>query len=225
MKKNTLPALLPVAAIALAWGGSVPAATVTITDAAGVAVSCGNLSSLSQTASGQISMVVTGNCLGQSDGGTNPPPDDGGENPPPPPSPPPSNSNCVNSDGIVCKDPIDGGKYVLPSFEATTISIQPGEVHVYPFVYQASFGKGKVGPAFGERKIVKISTQPGDVSQDAVGCYQLQRYNLSTLKYENAATPISRFACDLTVGVQYYLNIKTTRRTVDEYRLRANPGF
>ena len=210
------------------------AGTVTLTNGASSAA-CGNFNSLSQDAQGNITVNVTGDCFlaatdgntggdGSGDGADG---DGGGQvSPPPPPPPQDGGDACVTGNDIICKGPVETGGYRLPSFERSGLTtLERGKIHVYSFVYRSSIGEGQIGPMFGGKRIVKISTTPGDISSASGGCYRVQRNNLSTLFYEDAANPRSGFACDLHDGVRYYLNFKSVLTTNDTYRLFGNAGF
>ena len=223
------------------------AVNVVIVDGSNVSTSCGALTSLSQNAT-ELTLTVTGSCLaaaggggnggggnegggnegggnggggneggGNGDGGNEGGGNEGGGNG--------GGDTCQSGNGIVCKGSIENGNYTLPAFEMTTINLPAGKTHVYSFVYRASIGEAKMGPMFGGTRIMKISATPGDISPSNDGCYQVQRNNLSPMRYENANSSRSPYACDLVDGVRYYFNIKTRLRGTDVYRLYGSAAF
>ncbi len=130
-------------------------------------------------------------------------------------------TQCVTSGNIICKGVAKG----MPNIELTDTWINPGEIHVYSFVYRDSWGRGKIGPVFRGLREFKISTTPGDVTPTNDGCYKAQRQTLQKLYYEPASNAQKRYACDLVDGQTYYVNIKTRLHERDLYRLLGNQGF
>ncbi len=130
-------------------------------------------------------------------------------------------TQCVTSGNIICKGVAKG----MPNIEMTDTWINPGEIHVYSFVYQDSWGRGKIGPVFRGLREFKISTTPGDVTPTNDGCYKAQRQTLQKLYYEPASNAQKRYACDLVDGQTYYVNIKTRLHERDLYRLLGNQGL
>ncbi len=131
-------------------------------------------------------------------------------------------SQCVTSGNIICKGVARG----MPNIELDDTSIDPGEIHVYSFVYDKSWGRGKIGAVFGYLREMKISTTPGDITPTSTGgCYKSQRHTLNKLYYEPASESQKAYACDLVHGQTYYINIKTRKNSRDLYRLLGNQGF
>jgi hypothetical protein len=122
---------------------------------------------------------------------------------------------CKSGNGIVCK----GATPAWPVFhEKVTHYLERDTTHVWSFVYESAASVGQIGAvlSLGEKNL-KISDVAGDTKEVDWNCWR----DFGEYVFYEPASGTDPYACNLTLGMQYYFNIRNVSGANSTYQLKG----